>query len=327
MADVVQGPHFSLKRIALGRSDFLGRLRISDLILDISAGDSFADIYGGPRFLIQSATKLLALRTRASLILSPQTLGPFERPWTRHLAAHIMRRARWTFARDHLSAEAARSLGVTARLDEAIDVAFRLPFEAPPRPPNGPVRVGLNVSGLLFRGGADFRLTVDYPFFVRRLLTELNRRPGHEIWLVPHVLAPDHPDDDVTVSRDLCNEFPAVRLAPPFRSSIEAKSFIAGLDFFCGARMHACIAAFSSGVPVVPFAYSRKFQGLFHTLGYLRLVDGRTETTAASVDAVLAGLDERQAAARDIAPCLDEAQRRLALYEDRLAAIMREVAG
>jgi polysaccharide pyruvyl transferase WcaK-like protein len=27
--------------------------------------------------------------------------------------------------------------------------------------------------------------------------------------------------------------------------------------------MHACIAAFSSGVPVFPLAYSRKFNGLF----------------------------------------------------------------
>jgi len=41
-----------------------------------------------------------------------------------------------------------------------------------------------------------------------------------------------------------------------------------------GARMHATIAAFSAGVPVVPMAYSRKFNGLFEeTLSYPHIVD------------------------------------------------------
>lgn len=46
------------------------------------------------------------------------------------------------------------------------------------------------------------------------------------------------------------------------------------MDFFTGARMHACIAALSSGVPVYPIAYSRKFTGLFcDTLGYKHVGD------------------------------------------------------
>ena len=46
------------------------------------------------------------------------------------------------------------------------------------------------------------------------------------------------------------------------------------MDFFMGARMHATIAAFSAGVPVVPMAYSRKFNGLFSdTLSYSHLID------------------------------------------------------
>jgi len=44
-----------------------------------------------------------------------------------------------------------------------------------------------------------------------------------------------------------------------------------------GARMHATIGAFSSGVPVVPMAYSRKFNGLFvDTLQYDAMVDMKT---------------------------------------------------
>jgi hypothetical protein len=41
--------------------------------------------------------------------------------------------------------------------------------------------------------------------------------------------------------------------------------------------MHACIAALSSGVPVLPIAYSRKFRGVFGSLGYPIIADCRSE--------------------------------------------------
>lgn len=59
------------------------------------------------------------------------------------------------------------------------------------------------------------------------------------------------------------------------------------MDFFAGARMHACIAAVSSGVPVYPLAYSRKFNGLFvETLGYPEMGD----LTVMDSDEITAGL-------------------------------------
>ena len=43
--------------------------------------------------------------------------------------------------------------------------------------------------------------------------------------------------------------------------------------------MHSTIAAFSSGVPVVPISYSRKFNGLFiDTLGYEYLADMKQDS-------------------------------------------------
>ena len=63
-------------------------------------------------------------------------------------------------------------------------------------------------------------------------------------------------------------------MAPFALDPIEIKSYIAGMDFFMGSRMHSTIAAFSSEVPVVPMAYSRKFNGLFiDTLQYPYIID------------------------------------------------------
>ena len=45
----------------------------------------------------------------------------------------------------------------------------------------------------------------------------------------------------------------------------ELKWLIAQTDWFCGTRMHATIAALSSGVPTAALAYSLKTRGVFAT--------------------------------------------------------------
>ena len=82
---------------------------------------------------------------------------------------------------------------------------------------------------------------------------------GCEVHLVSHVQSEiQEVEDDRRVASRLANDFPGVIASPLFNSPSEAKSYIAGMDYFVGARMHACMAAFSSGVPVTPMAYSRQ---------------------------------------------------------------------
>jgi polysaccharide pyruvyl transferase WcaK-like protein len=58
----------------------------------------------------------------------------------------------------------------------------------------------------------------------------------------------------------------------------EIKGVIGLCDFFIGSRMHACIAALSQGIPTVGVAYSRKFEGVFETVGASDwVIDGRTQ--------------------------------------------------
>lgn len=131
-------------------------------------------------------------------------------------------------------------------------------------------------------------------------------------------------DDDYTICRQLAQTYPTVQLPDPFRSPIEAKSYIAGLDFFTGARMHSCIAAFSSGVPVVPMAYSRKFNGLFDSLGYRHYADLLEDSEDVVLSAVLTGLKQREVLQADLASGLHEAKTRLQRYSDYLSDLIRE---
>ena len=90
--------------------------------------------------------------------------------------------------------------------------------------------------------------------------------------------------------------------------------------------MHACIAAFSSGVPVLPLAYSRKFGGLFGTLDYDELADCK----ALDNDEILARMDaayENRAALKlKIAEALTRAEERLGRYEAMLKDLIEDVA-
>jgi polysaccharide pyruvyl transferase WcaK-like protein len=304
---------------------FRAAVRDCDLVLDIGAGDSFSDIYGVKRFLKYIAAKMTVHAAGRPLIVSPQTIGPFKRPWVRRLALASLHRSAAVFARDALSIDFLRSTGFKDPVHLASDVALRLPYTPPaPRAADGPVRVGINVSGLLMNGGYTganmFGLTVDYPGLMRRIIARFAAESGCEVHLVPHVISERMPvEDDWRASEALAQEIPGrIVLAPKFATPSEAKSYIAGMDFFMGARMHACIAAFSSGVPVIPMAYSRKFAGLFDALGYGYTVDCTKEDAQVIEDKIFAHFGNRAVLKGDLEVALRTGQERLSVYEAEL---------
>ncbi len=327
--NIRRGGKISLKQLITGRSLFIKELDECDLVLDIGEGDSFTDIYGLRRFCMHVASKLAVLLKRKILVLCPQTIGPFNSWYSQWVARQIMLRAGHVFTRDGLSTEYMSSVGLVSNVSESIDVAFRLPFVQENRQPSTIRRVGINVSGLLFVGGYtrdnQFGLALDYPRLVRELLTKWSADRSIEVWLIPHVLSDEtQQDDDRIVIDILVKEFPKVHAAHNFQSPSEAKSFISGLDFMTGARMHACIAALSSGVPVVPFAYSRKFNGLFASLDYPWLADGKAMSNDQAFNAITGGYESRNELQVATRSAMKRAEIKLACYENYLAEVFIE---
>jgi colanic acid/amylovoran biosynthesis protein len=325
------GSRVSIKKILLGKSQFIKELETCDLVLDIGEGDSFTDIYGLKRYLFLMVSKLAVLLKRKPLILSPQTIGPFDYWLARLLAAMLMRRCKRVYARDGLSFNYLKQCGVNANVDEVIDVAFKLPFTLfKHEAENNRVKIGLNVSGLLFSGGYtqnnQFGLTINYSDLIRKLITEWSKNDEYEVWLIPHVIPDTLPvEDDRKAIATLAIEFPTLKLAPTFNSPSEAKSFIASMDFMTGARMHACIAAFSSGVPVVPLAYSRKFNGLFSSLGYHWIADGKVMSTTEAIDIIQLGLERREELKQEVKHGNLIASKLLADYQAYLTECIKSI--
>ncbi len=299
-------------------SGYWGALTPLDCVLDIGAGDSWTNIYGWKRFTYLWSTKMAVITRRKPLVFSPQTIGPFSPGPMRRLAAFIMRRADAIVARDPQSRAVAEEMAPGTTVLESVDVAFALPFERAAKSSGRP-RVGINVSGLLFNGGYggtnDYGLDVNYAELSRAMITAFQNE-GATVELITHVNAPHIPrDDDGAVADRLATEFPGVVRVPDFSSPSAAKSYISGLDFLVAGRMHACIAAFSSGVPVVPVAYSRKFSGLFEgVLGYRHLVPVKGLSTDEALVFVLDRYRQRTALAEQIAEANTGVRKRLDTY-------------
>ena len=330
----VSGPDIELIDLdgAMMRSPrgYFAIARRSDLVIDIGAGDSFADIYGARRLKRLFWLKYLTHLAGTPLVMAPQTVGPFTKGWSKTLARLSMRLCKLVASRDQMSTNAARALGCSGVI-EASDVALRLPYDPPAlRAEGGPVKVGINVSGLLMGGGYtgknEFGLTMDYPGLIRELITYFQSHPdGCEVHLVAHVIVRSgrrSGEDDYSPSETLAKEFPGTVLAPAFASPSQAKTYIAGLDFFMGARMHACIAAFSSGVPVIPMAYSRKFEGLFGSLGYVRTVDCTAESAEVIRAKIIAGFEDREAVRTEAQAALARGRAKLGVYEAALKDVI-----
>lgn len=253
-----------------------------DMAFNLCGGDGYTDIYGFGRLMAESQLAWVAKMKGIPMIYSPQTIGPFQTKKGKVLAKLTLKKVKHIYVRDHSSYECCKALKISDKTTEVIDVAFALPYQKN-NILNKKLKVGINVSGLLYNGGYNrknyFGLRFDYKDFINRLLEILCSDKGIQVYLIAHVNSYDNLiEDDYRICKQLSEKYGCV-LAPRFESPIEAKSYIAAMDIFSGARMHSTIAAMSSGVPVIPIAYSRKFNGLYSSLNYRWLIDAKADLT------------------------------------------------
>jgi len=259
-----------------------------DYVIDVTGGDSFSDIYGKKWMLRAAMPKFLSIITGKKLILAPQTYGPFDTKFGKNTAKIILNKATAVMSRDELSIQYINKIS-NKKVLLSTDVAFTLPFDRKGKKEVQSVeklskkKLGINVSQLLWSGGYtennQFHLSLDYRKFIEKLIQAIIKTQEFDIFLIPHVVREfkndnvDRIENDLICSQELKERFSSLEISPIFDTPMEAKSYIASMDCFIGSRMHATIAGLSSGVPVIPIAYSRKFEGVFSNLNYPYVLD------------------------------------------------------
>jgi len=284
-------PRSRLRDALINCNSYFKRVYEAKFAADITGGDSFSDIYGFRRFFLGFLCKWFVIFLGKRFILLPQTYGPFKKPLTRIMAKYILNHAGIIYSRDRAGVEYLKNvLNIDANSGKvrfAPDVAFVLDARKPEfadasflsvAKDRGAILTGFNVSGLLFNGGYTqdnmFNLKSDYRELVFQLIKHLMQNEKVVILLIPHVF----PSAELSVESDLeaCRKvFAKLREIYPGRlfcvegqyDQSEVKYVIGVCDFFIGSRMHSCIAALSQYIPTVGLAYSKKFRGVFESVG------------------------------------------------------------
>lgn len=318
------------KQAIARRNRWIDSILNSELVGEIRGGDSFSDIYGMQRFLVGMLPALSTIMVRGKITLLPQTYGPFYSGTSRIIARYVLKRADLIMARDTEGAEMVRKLVGRDDVVVCCDVAFSLQPRAPrelvvsPPLPLGvsDQLIGLNVNGLMYRGGYTqnnmFGLKLDYQSFLIDLANRLLQNPAFHLVLIPHTFAPaDNVESDPEGCRLLKEKLPAgvqnrVHLVTGEYDQSEIKHVIGQCSFFIGSRMHSCIAALSQGIPTVGVAYSKKFLGVFRSVGMEScVVDGRELDNREAVARIADIFQNRDTVHNKLKPAVDAAKTHL----------------
>lgn len=301
-----------------------------DVILDVTYGDNFSDIYSENLFKTTTKTKRIVELLGIPLILMPQTIGPFKDERLLKKAVHVIKNSSKIYTRDALSADFVKRYLPQKPVFCTTDLAFGLPYEKSLYSfGTSKLRVGLNVSGLLWKGGFtknnQFGLTLDYHEYVHKVLHYLLKKEV-EVHLIPHVIDNFNgaSDGDLEVCKELIEQYDECIMSPEFSNPILAKSYISNMDIFIGARMHATIAAFSSGVATIPFSYSRKFQGLYHYLDYDKIIDGCELDTKKAISLTIEYIDNFDSLKKLGASSLEIVQKECALFNKDFVSFLNQ---
>ncbi len=158
--------------------------------------------------------------------------------------------------------------------------------------------MGFNISGLVYnqpeKMAAQLGLTTDYRKATEEILRGILTESDLNVLLIPHVLVPlSHGESDTAACAEMYERLHAdfgdrVGMGPSNVDSAEAKGIISRCVWFCGTRMHATIAALSTGVPTATIAYSGKAIGVFESIKQgEHVADARRMTTEATVAQIL----------------------------------------
>ena len=330
-----------LKNKLFAHNSYFKDIMEADLIVDITAGDSFSDIYGMRIFRMHSLMKWLFILCSNKFIMLPQTYGPFKSRLSKIVARYLLTRSTAIYSRDKEGLETVKNLlGKVA--DKKIirfipDVAFVLDPEKPKSAiieqlenlkAKGFMIVGINISGLLYNDDysakIQFNLKSDYQKLVGEIIKWFMTHPNIVVVLVPHVYAkPGYFESDPDACRHVYQQ--RVNNHPDRIFRVEDKldhkqiKYLIGLsDFFMGSRMHSCIAAISQYVPTLGIAYSKKFIGVFDSVGIGdSVVDLRTEDEAQVLARMQEAFNSRRSTAEKLRVTVPKIQKKvLGLFDE-----------
>lgn len=271
-------------------------------------GDNYSLDYGVPHLF--TALDDLVLQRGKPIILWGASVGPFHTMpnYEQYMIKHL-KKVTGIFARESATINYLKQLGINENVYPVADPAFLMDSEQPKEDiyiEEG--AIGLNFSPLMakFITGGDLE---QWTSMVQGIITEVAIRTERPVYLIPHVTNLGSNDyvfmHNVLSLMGEKNE--NITLLSPRYTAAETKWIIGQMTLFAGTRTHSTIAAISSGVPTLSFAYSIKAQGINrdifgHTDYCIDLKDMETKGVTKRITSMLDQDDSIRGILRDRIP-------------------------
>lgn len=266
-----------LKKTYLGR-EFNAYVQ-ADLIVDLS-GDGYSDEMTPLGSIIHSLQLLPGLIMGKKIFICAQSLGPFNTSYTRFISKYVFNKVTLLTVREHLSKKYLESIGLKRTIHVTGDCAFgmspyisedinRWHMKFDNWKKEGQLIIGVTLSRRLsrfmFSEYGDRAQKYDlYVETMANIIDQIINKYNCKIVFIPHVLGPSLADDRIT-HRDIAKRIKhlehVIMIEKPFHTN-EMKALISKVDYILSARMHALVAAYSTGIPGVAIGYSHKYKGI-----------------------------------------------------------------
>ena len=278
-------------------------------------GDNYSLDYGIPKLFTDLDD--IAIQKGKPIILWGASVGPFSAmpDYEQYMSDHLQK-VTGIFARESATIDYLKGIGVTENVYPVADPAFLMD---PIKPegienvlPLDEEAIGLNLSPLM----AKYVTGGDLDAWTKRaasIIENVARKTEMPIYLIPHVTNPGSNDHEfmqqaLSLIKDQSGN---ITLVPPKYNAAETKWIISQMTFFAGARTHSTIAALSSGIPTLSFAYSIKAQGINRDIfGHTNYCMGPSDLEAEGVTSrITSMLNDSPAIRNDLAGRIPELQR------------------
>jgi colanic acid/amylovoran biosynthesis protein len=230
-------------------------------------GDNYSLDYGIPQLFTDLDD--IVLEKKKPLILWGSSVGPFDAlpEYERYMIDHL-KKINGIYAREPVTVDYLTKHGIHDNVHQVADPAFLMdPMEPQVEDKRLIIdedAIGINLSPLMaeYLTGGDIK---KWEHAAANIISSISKKTSRSIYLVPHVTIRDW--NDFTFLETVWNMLdPQIKsriiLIPPDYNAAEIKWIISQMALFAGARTHATIAALSSQIPTLSFAYSIKAYGI-----------------------------------------------------------------
>lgn len=226
----------------------------------------------------------LSVKMNKKVFIFPQSIGPLNRKWTRWLTAHVLAKCTVVTARDRVSLEELKSLGLkgaqalwspdvgVAQRFESIDVAEEALMKVGVNKTDERILIGVVVSNWIEEG----ILAGNYLDTLADSLVCLAKSRDIEVLFLPANM-PVYGNDDADykaakyVEKKMGASVITHCLKPKVYSARLYKAITGRMDVVVSTRMHAVILSTMVGTPTVTINTQRKLFGFMDNIGQQRL--------------------------------------------------------